>query len=211
MRGVAGGSDAGRATVPSTRAGWSQPALHARPVSDEDEDEDLEADDEELDDDDLLETGPVPHPEAEREPGAGPAHGAQMLVLGPAVLSKGDVATFTISVEDATDVAHAPIRLVYDPEVLELVNVEEGAFFSSDGTATRFLARTGSTPGILDISLSRVRPQRGIDGGGVLCTVSFLARSAGSSPVVLAGSRLLDPDGGKLEFTRSDADVAVKP
>jgi len=56
------------------------------------------------------------------------------------------------------------------------------------------------------------KAQRGIDGGGVLCTVSFLARSAGSSPVVLAGSRLLDPDGGKLfgqQFLAQNPNVDV--
>lgn len=207
---------ADRVSTPSTRAGWRIPEPEqelAVTNDDEEEDEDvLDAEEDDSEDEDTEEIEPVAAPgdEISGEPGHMPAHAAQMLIIGPATTSRGEVTTYSISLENATDVAHAPLRLVYDPAVLELVSAQEGTFFSSDGTATRFLARAGTAPGVLDISISRIPPARGIDGGGVLATVTFLARSAGSSPVVLAGSRLLDSRGRKLEYSRNDADIAVK-
>ena len=197
-----------RSSIPSTRGGWFMPEPHpavvAEPADRLADEDDLEGDEDEDTEDE--------EPGEERSDTRGPSasHEAEMLVLGPAVTTRGDVSVYSITVENATDVAHAPLRLVYDPEVLELVSAQEGPFFSSDGSQTRFVSRTSGTAGILDISLSRIPPARGIDGGGVLCTVTFLAKSAGSSPVALAGSRLLDSSGQKLEFARSDADVAVK-
>ena len=206
-----------RPSVPSSRAGWSNPEaaheattlLPGRAALDS---EDEDSDDEDSDEEDSEDATIVPQPgdDSAGQPAPMSVHEAQLLVLGPAVTTRGDVAIWSISVENAMDIAHAPIRLVYDPDVLELVSVSEGSFLSSDGTATRFLSRAGSTAGILDISISRVPPARGIDGGGVLCSVTFLAKATGSSPMVLAGSRLLDSSGRRLAFARSDADVAVK-
>lgn len=198
---------AGYTSETASRAGWTI----LEPDDDRTADtSDEDATDSEVEDSDTVEPVPESDDAVSGKLDLSPNQGAQMLVLGPAVTSRGDVASYSISVENARDVAHAPIRLVYDPDVLELVSVEEGSFLSTDGATTRFLAREGNTAGILDISISRVPPARGIDGGGVLCTVTFLAKAAGSSPMVLAGSRLLDSDGQKLEFARGDSDVAVK-
>ena len=168
--------------------------------------DDSDPDDEALDPDDLESE----EDDTDTEQEIAPVTGTQMLVLGPGVTPQGEMVTYAIVVENARDVARAPVRVVFDPDVLELVSAAEGSFFSKDGATTRFLARDGSAPGLLEISISRIPPARGLTGNGVLCTVTFIARSAGSSPVALAGSRLMDSAGQMLEFTRGDADLAVK-
>lgn len=137
------------------------------------------------------------------------SQGTQVLVVGPGLAGRGDLVTFTIQVENARNVAHSPLRLVFDPDVLQFVAAEEGSFLSGGGAATQFLARESGAAGVLEIAISRMPPARGIAGNGILCSVTFLAKRPGSSPLVLAGSGLLDPTGHRMSFRRNDADVAV--
>jgi len=136
--------------------------------------------------------------------------GAQMMVLGPVSARQGDLVSFPIAIDGARGVAHAPVRVQYDPAVLEFVGAEEGSFLSMDGAATQFLAQPGQTPGELHIALSRVPPAGGISGSGTLCTLTFVARTPGDTPIVTAGSRLLDSSGRTVEFRRNDSHVAIQ-
>ncbi|HKY31070.1 MAG TPA: cohesin domain-containing protein, partial [Candidatus Polarisedimenticolia bacterium] len=133
---------------------------------------------------------------------------AQMMVLGPARLRAGETAEFSIAVEGATGVSHAPLRVAYDPEVLEFVEAREGPWMGSDGGGTHFLAAEADAPGWIDLSVSRLAAGSPA-GGGTLCTLVFRARSRGETSLVIAGSRLMDASGRPLGFRRSDAHVAV--
>jgi len=134
---------------------------------------------------------------------------AQLILLGPSAAEQGEFVTFTLAAENVRGLAHAPLHLVYDPQILEFVSAEEGAFFSSDGSATQFFASTSTAPGSIEIAISRMPPAGGIDGSGGLCEVTFLTRAPGMSPIVTAGSRLLDADARLLSFRSSDAYVSV--
>jgi hypothetical protein len=135
---------------------------------------------------------------------------AQMVVIGPASVLQGETITFSIVVENVPNLSHAPLRLVYNADLLEFVSAEEGAFLSSGGAATQFLASESSTPGLMDIAISRISPPTGVRGSGNLCSVTFFAKEAGASPIVTLGSRLLDPRGRPVSFRRNDAYVAIK-
>ncbi|MGH9867897.1 MAG: cohesin domain-containing protein [Candidatus Polarisedimenticolia bacterium] len=138
------------------------------------------------------------------------AQGAQLVVVGPASVNADDVVEFAIVVQNAVGVAHAPLRLSFDPQVLEFVEAAEGDLLASDGGATRFQASEAGAPGLVDIALSRVRAGNGIHGSGTLCTVTFRARAAGMSSIVTTGSRLLDGSSRPLAFRRNDSHVAVE-
>jgi hypothetical protein len=167
--------------------------------------EDVDGELDDLDDDAEIEVAQEPDGTADPDSG-----GTQVLVVGPGVVRSGDLVTFTIQVENASNVAHSPLRLVFDPDVLQFVGATEGTFLGAGGTATQFLARESGAAGIVEIALSRMPPARGLAGNGVLCSITFRARRPGTSPIVLAGSSLLDPAGRKLSFRRNDADVAVQ-
>ena len=147
--------------------------------------------------------------------GAGPSHdsdrgGAKLLVLGPASARQGDLVIYSISVEGAHDVAHTPIRVTFDPQILEYVEAQEGPMLSADGAATQFQSGRSEGNGIIDVIVSRGRAG-GISGSGVVLTVTFLARSAGESPILVAGSSLLDATGRKISFRGEDSHLAVHP
>jgi len=136
--------------------------------------------------------------------------GAQMMVLGPVSAQQGDLVSFPIAIDGARGVAHAPVHVRYDPDVLEFVGAEEGPFLSMDGAATQFIAQPGQAPGELHIALSRMPPAGGISGSGTLCTLTFVARTSGDTPIVTAGSRLLASSGRTVEFRRNDSHVAIQ-
>jgi hypothetical protein len=139
---------------------------------------------------------------------------ARIVVVGPAAVRPRDFVTFTLAAENVKGLAHAPVRLAFDAEVLEFVSAEEGTFLASDGAQTQFMIAPGELPGTLDIALSRMAPAAtsvgGIDGSGVLCTVTFIARGPGMSPIVTAGSRFLDAAARGMTLRSDDAYVSVQ-
>jgi general secretion pathway protein D len=136
---------------------------------------------------------------------------ARIVVVGPAAARARDFVTFTLAAENVKGLSHAPIRLAWDADVLEFVSAEEGGFLKSDGATTQFMVAPGETPGTLDIALSRrTGAAGGVDGSGVLVTLTFLARAPGMSPIVTTGSRFLDASARGMNLRSDDAYVSVQ-
>ena len=86
----------------------------------------------------------------------------------------GDTFTLDLQTENVRNIAGWQADLVYNPEVLEAVNVLEGDFLMSEQEETRFEEGTidnksGKITGIQVIRLSG----DGINGNGTLCSVNF--------------------------------------
>ena len=122
-----------------------------------------------------------------------------------------DLVIYAVSVEGVRDIAHSPVRLTFDPQVLEFVEAAEGAMLSSDGAPTRFQVGHGGGEGVVVVLVSRTEPGRGLTGSGVLFTVTFLARAAGVSPLLIAGSKLVDAAGRRIPFLSEDTALSVRP
>jgi len=148
-----------------------------------------------------------PPQEGEAAPPTGPA---RLIVSGPAHSRAGQQVEVTISVEEARGISHAPLRLRYDPAILEFASAREGKFMSAGGAQTVFMASPSSTPGLMFIAISRMPPAAGADGSGELCTLTFLAKAAGESAIDADGSRLLDRAARSIDMQRSDAHVVVQ-
>jgi general secretion pathway protein D len=99
-------------------------------------------------------------------PSSGVAAGSTFLV--PVVLTGGK------------DVASVPMQVEYDPEKLSLVNVTGGDLLSRDNQAVALVHRDDG-PGSLTINAARPPGVAGISGAGVVCVLSFEAKTAGQS------------------------------
>jgi general secretion pathway protein D len=99
-------------------------------------------------------------------PSSGVAAGSTFLV--PVVLTGG------------RDVTSVPMQVQYDPEKLSLVNVTGGDLLSRDNQAVALVHRDDG-PGSLTINAARPPGVAGISGAGVVCVLSFEARTAGES------------------------------
>ena len=97
-----------------------------------------------------------------------------------------DTFTLHLNVENTTDLAGWLCDIVFDPAVLEAVEVSEGDFLKADGGTTFFLESTidnaaGKITDLGAISLS----SDGGSGTGKLLSVTFVAKAIGEAQVTL--------------------------
>ena len=98
----------------------------------------------------------------------------------------GDTFTLDISAKEVFDLAGWQFDIVFDPTILEAVNVTEGNFLKTDGGTTFFQSgsidnASGKITGLSAIRLS----DPGVSGTGPLLQVQFKAKSAGETELAL--------------------------
>ena len=98
----------------------------------------------------------------------------------------GDTFTLDIHAENITDLAGWQFDIVFDPTILEAINVSEGDFLKMNGGTTFF--QSGSIDNaagkITGLSAARLSTQ-GVSGTGVLVQVRFKAKSRGETELAL--------------------------
>ena len=82
------------------------------------------------------------------------------------------------------DIASVPLQIQYDPTMLSLVNVTSGDLLSRDNQAVALVHRDDG-PGSITINASRPPGVAGVNGAGVVCVLSFQAKSAGQSVLTM--------------------------
>lgn len=136
--------------------------------------------------------GIVPIQPATNAPGAAPApkSGTRISLVAPgsgdALPAGGGPFTVPIQIADATDVATVALSITYDPNVVTAPTVTQGSFMMQGGVMVTFVPSV-STPGRIDIALSRPTARRGVTGSGLLAAISFKAGSPGTSDLVVSG------------------------
>ena len=128
-------------------------------------------------------------------------------------IGPGQLFEVQLRVDAREPVAHLPIILGFDSEVLEVEEVYEGDFFAQGGA----VLADSSTPGRLVLGASLLGNVPGRVGKGTVVTIFFRSVGAGSTRIRFEQGRALDsglaPIGpvqtGKLEIV-SDPSVAPK-
>jgi general secretion pathway protein D len=122
--------------------------------------------------------GPPPPPK--------PAGSAVVRFLPPQVeTSAQGTTTVALIIENATDVASAPLQVSFDPKVVKLNDAGRGDFFSSDGQTPLFTKNIQNDAGAAAMNLSRLPNTPGVSGSGVLTTLIFQAVAKGSATVTI--------------------------
>ena len=117
-------------------------------------------------------------------------------------------ATFQIPVVlmGGTDIASVPMQLSYDPAKLALVNVDSGDLLGHDGQAVALVHRDDG-PGTITINASRPPGAAGVSGAGVVCVLSFQAKTAGES--VLAITRPAAVNSAQQQVPAKGAQISI--
>ncbi|MFL6301558.1 MAG: cohesin domain-containing protein, partial [Terriglobales bacterium] len=71
------------------------------------------------------------------------------------------------------------VQLQYDPKLLQLANISNGGFLSSDGQAVAIVHRDDSAGGKLQITATRPPGSGGVTGNGSVFTLTFVAKAPG--------------------------------
>ena len=104
-----------------------------------------------------------------------------------------------------------PLQITYDPKVLQIVNVSNGAFLSQDGQPVALVQpRKDDNSGVLQITATRPPGASGVSGQGSVLTLTFLAKAPGQSMLTIAKGSVQDPGMQSMPATGATANITVQ-
>ena len=158
-------------------------------------------------------SGTVPAPVAPQvEPSAAAAPaGSALLSFDPASLNVAAGSTFTVNVSLAggQNVYSVPLQILYNPNLLQVVNVSNGPMLSQDGQAVALVHRDDSMAGILQLTASRPPGSSGISGDGQVFTLTFQAKAPGQATVSINRATLKNASMQNIPAGGSQAIITV--
>ncbi len=109
--------------------------------------------------------------------------GSAIVSFDPPMLDQAVGSTFTVNVNlsGAQNVYSVPVQIVYNPRVLQVVNVSNGPLLAQDGQTVALVNRDDSMVGILQLTASRPPGSPGINGDGSVFTITFQAKAPGQA------------------------------
>ncbi len=124
----------------------------------------------------------------------------------------GSTFSVEVVVESVRNLRGYQFDISFDPDILKVVSVTEGALLGSDGTGTFWIAPT-ITPGLIDnIANTRLGTNTGgISGTGTLAIVQFKAKKFGTSTIDLQEVKLLNSIPSKIPTNIFNGLVSVEP
>jgi general secretion pathway protein D len=123
-------------------------------------------------------------PEAPKPDAAKPVGNATVRFLPPQVESTPQgMMTIALIIENASDVASAPLQVTFDSRVVKLNDVGRGDFFSGDGQIPVFTKNIQNDAGAAAVNLNRLPGTPGASGSGVLANFTFQAVAKGRTTV----------------------------
>jgi general secretion pathway protein D len=114
-----------------------------------------------------------------------------------------------VMISGGTDIAAVPLQIQYDPGKLSLVNVDGGDFLGRDGKPVTLIHRDDG-PGLININASRPPGAPGLSGAGTVCVLSFQARAAGESNLVITHPTAMNSAQRQVLATGSQVSIVVK-
>jgi len=141
-----------------------------------------------------------------------PADGGVNFSFDPASTSQKTGAMFPVNIviTGAQNAYSVPLQVGYDPKVLQVVNVSNGNFLSQDGQAVAIVHRNDDSGGTLQITSTRPPGTNGVSGVGTVVTITFMAKAAGQSVLVIGKGAVLDPGMQSTSVPGAMATVTVQ-
>ncbi|MGH9598956.1 MAG: cohesin domain-containing protein [Terracidiphilus sp.] len=124
----------------------------------------------------------------------------------PGAVPVGSTFQVPVVLNGAANVDSIPLQLTYDPAHLALVNVNDGNFLGRDRQPVALVHRDDG-PGDLTIVSSRPPGAPGMSGSGVVCVLTFQAKTAGSS--VLAITRATTVNNAQQQSAARTSQVSI--
>jgi general secretion pathway protein D len=109
--------------------------------------------------------------------------GSAIVSFDPPMLDQPVGSTFTVNVNltGAQNVYSVPVQILYNPRVLQVLNVSNGTLLAQDGQTVALVNRDDSMAGILQLTASRPPGTAGISGDGTVFTITFQAKGPGQA------------------------------
>ncbi len=150
-----------------------------------------------------------PAPATPLFPAPQPAKVSFMLAPQSAPVAVGATFQIPVVLNGGTDITAVPLQISYDSARLSLVNVDSGDFLSRDGQAVALVHRDDG-PGSININASRPPGTAGVSGTGVVCVLSFQAKTAGDSVIAITRPGAVNSAQQQLPATGAQVNIQVK-
>lgn len=131
------------------------------------------------------------------------------LVPPPGPVNSGSTFQVPIVITGATDIASVPLQVQYDPAKLSLVNVGDGDFLNR-GNQPVALVHRDDGPGNIVLNASRPPGAPGVSGAGVICVLTFQAKSGGQSAITIAHPTATTSAQQSLQAQGAQTNITVK-
>jgi len=145
---------------------------------------------------------------------ATPSVAAMSFDLTKAPIRVGSVFTANIRLDNVAGLAGVELQVAYDPAILEAQDADPGkngvqatwgTFLKPDFVARNLVPSQGK----MDLVVVQVLPSRPVSGSGVLATIAFKGKSAGSSPLTFDLVNLSTSGGTPIQYVLRNAKVQV--
>lgn len=137
--------------------------------------------------------------------------GSPIVSFDPPLLNQAAGTTFTINVNltGGQNVNSVPLQIMYNPRLLQVVNVSNGNLLSQDGQPVALVHRDDNLAGILTLTASRPPGTNGITGNGSVFTITFQAKAPGQASLSISRATLKNATMQSVPAGGSQAIVTV--
>jgi general secretion pathway protein D len=153
-------------------------------------------------------------PDAARQPvppAAASTAALNMMLNAPASpVAAGTTFQVPVVLMGGKDIASVATHIQYDPTKLALVNVSGGDFLTRDGQAADPIHSDSGGEGLVKVNASRPPGAPGVSGAGVVYVLTFQAKSAGQSALVLKQAGVSNSAHQPVPVQGSQVNIVVK-
>jgi general secretion pathway protein D len=139
-----------------------------------------------------------------------PVASASLALNVPATpMAAGTTFQVPVVLNGGTDVTSIALQLHYDTANLQLSGVAAGDILSRDGQPTG-LSHVEEPPGTLVVSISRPPGTHGVTGTGVVCVLTFQAKTPGQSGLGITRASVVNAAQQQISVQTGQATIVVK-
>jgi len=146
------------------------------------------------------------------QPATQAANGMPSFLFDPPTITaaKGNTFAVNLLISGAQNVYSVPVQMYYDPARMQLLNVSNGSFLSQDGQTVALVHREDETTGTLTVTATRPPGAGGVSGQGTVITLTFMAKTAGQTPLTITRGGARDPGLQSIVVNGAQASVTVQ-
>jgi general secretion pathway protein D len=138
-----------------------------------------------------------------------PAGKVNLMLNSPGTVVNGTTFQVPVVLTGGIDVSSVPLQIQYDPAKMTLVNVGDGDLLNRDGQVVA-MAHRDDGPGEITLNVSRSPGAPGVSGAGVVCVLTFQAKTQGTSDISITRAGATNSSGRPLQAQTSQTTIAIQ-
>ncbi len=131
-----------------------------------------------------------------------------------ATISPNQTIAINVQIDNVTGLMGAEFHLSYNPAILEVQDANantDGVQIANGSLLTDFVAQNhvDSTQGVIDFAVLQLPPHSAASGSGVLATITFVGKAAGTSALTFTTVNLAGDGGAVITADAQNSSVSV--